>query len=181
MEVVQQFRPNVVGFQMTTGERRWYIMGCYLTPYQTLMTESVVAALKERPRGAKLLVAEDFNVKLSDPEGDQRGKDIAAAMETEGLEDMLVHLLPHWLLWCRDGRTWSMIREWREVRSWTDYILGTDLRIFENVSVRDPSHNSDHHSAPLREHTRYLGGAQADPPPPTDRPDKGGRNLCGPK
>ena len=29
----------------------------------------------------------------------------------------------------------------REVRSRTNYILGTDLRIFGNVSVRDPRHN----------------------------------------
>ena len=34
-----------------------------------------------------------------------------------------------------------MIREGREVRSWTDYIMGTDRRLFENVSVRDPRHN----------------------------------------
>ena len=36
-----------------------------------------------------------------------------------------------------------MIRAGREVRSRTDYILGTDRRIFWNVSARDPSHNSD--------------------------------------
>ena len=69
-----------------------------------------------------------------------------------------------------------MIREGREVRYRTYYIMGTDCRIFGNVSVRDPRHNSDHymvlgclHSAPLKEHTRYLGGAKAPPPlrPPT--------------
>ena len=27
VEAVQQFRPNIVGFQLATGERRWYIMG----------------------------------------------------------------------------------------------------------------------------------------------------------
>ena len=60
-----------------------------------------------------------------------------------------------------------MIREGREVRSRTDYILGTDCRLFVNVSVRNPRHNSDHymvlgclHSAPLREHARYLGGCK---------------------
>ena len=84
-------------------------------------------------------------------------------METEGNEDMSAHFLPSRRSWFRDGRMWSMIREGREVRSWTDYILGTDLRLFGNVSVRDPRHNSDHymvlgclHSATLREHTRYL-------------------------
>ena len=65
VEAVQQFGPNIVGFQMETGERRWYIFGCYLAPDETLTIESVVAALKERPRGAELLMVGDFNVKLA--------------------------------------------------------------------------------------------------------------------
>ena len=68
-----------------------------------------------------------------------------------------------------------MIREGREVRFRTDYILGTDCRLFGNVSVRDPTHNSDHymvlgclHSAPLREHARCLRGRKQPPLcPPT--------------
>ena len=50
-----------------------------------------------------------------------------------------------------------MIREGGEVRSQTDYILGTDCCLFENFSVRDPRHESDHymvlgclHSASLK-------------------------------
>ena len=35
--------------------------------------ESVVAAIKEHPQGAELLVAGDFNVKILEPELDQRG------------------------------------------------------------------------------------------------------------
>ena len=52
----------------------------------------------------------------------------------------------------------------RKVWSWTDYLLGTDRRLFQNVSVRDPWHNSDHYmvlgclySAPQLEHSRYMG------------------------
>ena len=54
-----------------------------------------------------------------------------------------------------------MILEGREVWSRTDYILGTDIRLFGNVSIQDPRHNSDHYmvlgclnSASLTEHTR---------------------------
>ena len=54
------------GFHLSTGERWWYIVGCYLAPDDTSTIESVVAALKERPRGAGLLVVGDFNVNLSD-------------------------------------------------------------------------------------------------------------------
>ena len=63
-----------------------------------------------------------------------------------------------------------MIRMGREVRSRTDYILGKDCRLFGNVSVLDPMHNSYHymvlgclHSASLREHARYLGGRKCLP------------------
>ena len=63
---------------METWERRWYIIGCYLTPDNTTTIESVVTDLKERPRCAKLLVAGDFNVNLSELEGDRRGEDIVA-------------------------------------------------------------------------------------------------------
>ena len=112
-----------------------------------------------------MLVEGDFNVSLLVLKGDQRGEDIAADMLTEVLEDMSAHFLPRCHSWCRYRKKWSMFREGREVRSRTDYILGMDRCLFGNVSVRDPRHNSDHymvmgclHSAPLREHARYLGG-----------------------
>ena len=35
-----------------------------------------------------------------------------------------------------------MHRSGREVRSWTDYILGTDSCLFQNVLVRDARHNT---------------------------------------
>ena len=67
--------------------------------------------------------------------------------------------------WCRARMTWDMQRKVHVVRSQTDYILGTDRRLFRNVSVRDPRHNSDHYmvlgclpSASLSETKRYLGG-----------------------
>ena len=58
-----------------------------------------------------------------------------------------------------------MVREGKVIRSRTDYILGADRRLFWNVSVRDPRHNTDHYmvlrclsSAPKREHAKYLTG-----------------------
>ena len=68
VEAVQKFGPNVIGFQLATGAWRWYIVGCYVAPDNTWTIESVVAALKERPMGAKLLVVGYFNANLADPE-----------------------------------------------------------------------------------------------------------------
>ena len=73
VEAVQKFGPNVIGFHMVTGARQWYIVGCYLAPNNTSTIERVVEALKERPKGAKLLVAGYMNANLAEPEGDRRG------------------------------------------------------------------------------------------------------------
>ena len=93
VKAVQKFRLNVVVFQLVTRARRWYIVGCYLTPDDTSTIERVVEALNERPKGDELLVAGDFNADLAEQEGERRGEDIAAALATEGLEEMLAHLL----------------------------------------------------------------------------------------
>ena len=143
VEAVEKFVPNVIGFQLATGARRWYILGVYFSPEDTTTMERVSEAIRSKPRGAELLVAGDFNIDLAAPEGDRRAEDIATALATEGLEDLARHLLPRETRWCRYRRTWGMIRKGREVRSRTDYILGTDRRLLRNVAVRDPRHNSD--------------------------------------
>ena len=142
---------------MDTGERRWYIIGCYIAPDYISMIESVVAALKERPWGSELLVTGDLNEKLDHPEGDRREEEITAALTAAGLEDMSAHFLPRRHPWCRDGRTWIMVKLGREVRSLTDYIMGIYRRIFRIMNFQDPRHNLDHYmvvgclqSAPLR-------------------------------
>ena len=72
-----------------------------------------------------------------------------------------------------------MIREGREVRYRTDYIMGAYFRLFGNFSVQDPRHKSDHymvlgylHSASLREHARYLGERKRLPLCPLTDPTK---------
>ena len=49
---------------------------------------------QELPWGAELLVAGNFNINLSDPEGDRRGGEIAATLVTEGLKDIFGALPP---------------------------------------------------------------------------------------
>ena len=136
-------------------------MGCYLYPNDNLTIERVVKALRERPKGAELLVAGDLNINFAAPEGDRREENIAATFATEELEDMAPHFLPRQCRWCRDRKRWGMLRKGREVRSRTDYILGMDRCLSGNVSIRDPWHNSDHYmvlgclpSASLTKHKR---------------------------
>ena len=94
VEAVRKYGPNVIGFQLATGARRWYIVGCYLARDDTLTIDRVVEALRDRPKGAELLVVGDLNTNLAAPEGDKREDYIAATIVTEGLEDMSQHFLP---------------------------------------------------------------------------------------
>ena len=99
---------------------------------------------------------------------------------------MDLHFLPRQRRWCRYKRTWGMLWKGREVRSRTDYILGTDRRLFGNVSVREPRHNSDHYmvlgclpSASLTEHKRYLGGRKRCLMRPLVKPTRVDKNFEG--
>ena len=68
-----------------------------------------------------------------------------------------------------------MVRAGWGVRSRTDYILGIYRRLFRNVTIWEPRHNSDHYlvlrchrGAPLREQSEYLGRSKRLPlRPPT--------------
>ena len=108
------------------------------------MIQDVKAAMAERTRGTELIVAEDLNVDLESTGGRGQDEEITAAVLTAGLEDLLVHFLPSRIAWNRYRRMWANVRQGREMRSWTDYILGSNCRIFQNVAVRDLRHNSDH-------------------------------------
>ena len=148
---------------MATGERQWYIIGCYLSPDNNSTIDSVVAALKERPQVLELLVTGGLNTNLENLEGDQREKEIEAELTMAGLEDMSAHFIPRWRPWFRYGRMWRMVCLGRELHSWTDYILGTYRVIFRSVATRYPRHNSGHYmvlgclcSALLREYAEYL-------------------------
>ena len=72
-----------------------------------------------------------------------------------------------------------MFREGEVVRSRTDYILGTDHRLFWKVSVWDLRHNTNHYmvlgclrSSPEREHAGYLSGRKKLPLRPLAAPTR---------
>ena len=141
VEAVERCGPNVMVFQVATGERRWHIVRAYVTPEDKETTETVVAAIGRKPPGTELMLAGDFNVDIMAPEGNRRAENIATDLATAGVEDMAQHFMPQRRRWSRDRRTWDMRRKGQVVRSRTDYILGTDRRLFKNVAVWDPRHN----------------------------------------
>ena len=50
VEAVEKFGPNVLGFQLATGARRWYIVRAYIVPEDTETMERVVAEIGKNPR-----------------------------------------------------------------------------------------------------------------------------------
>ena len=115
VEAYQSFGPNVISFQLVSGRRRWFVVGCYIPPTCNTTIEQVTQALSHRPDNAELLVVGDLNVDLKDPEGSERDEGIAAALAVEDLEDMSTHFCGR--RGRRDGRTWSMVRLGRTTSS----------------------------------------------------------------
>ena len=145
IEEVRPYGPNVISFEVVTGRRRWYIIGCYLAPDDARTIERVVMALSDQPRDTALIVAGDINTDLGDMACNERGTAISAAITEAGLKDMTAHFLPRKRKWGRERITWSMARGGKAIWSRTDYILGTDRSLFRNVAVRDPRYNSNHY------------------------------------
>ena len=76
VEAVERCGPNVMVFQVATGERRWHIFGAYIAPEDEGTMETVIEAIGLKPPGAELMVAGDFNVDILAPEG-RRAENIA--------------------------------------------------------------------------------------------------------
>ena len=76
--------PNVMVFQVVTGERRWHIVGAYVAPEEKVTMETVIAAIGRKPPGAELMVAGDFNMDILAREG-RRAENIATDLATAGV------------------------------------------------------------------------------------------------
>ena len=107
-------------------------------------TKRSFSAIRQRPHGAALMLVGNFNSDLDAPEGNLKEEDITSTMATLIPEYMKTHLLLRCKDWARYKRKRIMLRIGREVQSWTDYLLGTDHHLFQNVYVRYPRKNSDH-------------------------------------
>ena len=44
-EAISQFNANIIACHLTTGDRRWCIVGCYLAPFANKTIRYVVAAM----------------------------------------------------------------------------------------------------------------------------------------
>ena len=82
-------------------------------------------------------MAGNLNANLADPEGIPRGEAIAYKLAAAGLLDMGLQFLLRGNTWLQDRCKWSIQRYGLKVRNRTDYILGTNPRLFQDVAVRE--------------------------------------------
>ena len=91
--MIRHFGANIIVCQLDTGERRWYIFGCYLTSGDGTDIQYVEAGLAERPKGKELIFSGKFNVDLEKMGGRGQDKEIAVAVETTGIENVTENFL----------------------------------------------------------------------------------------
>ena len=127
----------MMSFQLDSGRRRWFIVGCYLSPDNASTINHIIADKNKCTRGAAVLVAGNSNINLKAPEGNCRRGEIVVAIVTAGFEDMSAHFLLYLRSWARERRTWYMYLREREVWSWMDYLLGLYRCMFQNLSIWD--------------------------------------------
>ena len=60
---------NAVSSLVSSNSRRWFLIGCYITPDNKAMIKGVASAILQRPHGAELLVAVYFYSGLDSPYG----------------------------------------------------------------------------------------------------------------
>ena len=149
-------------------------MGCCISPRDASPIEGVAVSIRDQPYGDDLLVVGNLNSNIAEPEGTPWGGAIVDELAAAELKDMVLHFLPRCKPWLQDMCMWHMRRDGQEVRSHMDYILVTDIRLFQDVTVWYLQHNLDHYMVPgclrgepAKELTDYLREA---PLPPPDHP-----------
>jgi len=136
VESAKILTPNLLTFQLVTGDERFYCMGIYLPPADTMGVEDLRAAWEACPEGCMPLVLGDLNVNFSEPR-DERDEVIRDLIDDIDLVDASRRYAPR-----RPRRqstrarwTWRQKREGKLHYLQPDYIMvrDWDCRRFRNV------------------------------------------------
>ena len=152
--------PNVLSCVLASGTKRVPLIGGYLPP-STLMHLPHLEEALDRFAGGDPICLGDLNVDLHDLTK-ERNQLVADCVASCGLFDLLPHFRQRARF--RHKTTWWQVRGGAVHRSRCDYVIGTDRRLFESVSTRDPrSHSSDNFllrgrllRQPTKSHKKYL-------------------------
>jgi hypothetical protein len=142
IETINRYNPNVISFELVTGERRFSCVGAYIPSGDTTTIENITIAIERLPRNNPLILFGDLNADILHPHNDL-STEVASMAASFGLDDLIRHFKQKHRF--RSGFTWRMRRGQRMVMSRCDSIFCTDRRIFKNVAIREPRHYSSDH------------------------------------
>jgi hypothetical protein len=137
--------PNIISLHLMTGSTRFYVVGCYIPPFNLETLVYINKAWCECPKGAHPILVGDLNFNLRVP-CTEREETIAEQVDAMDLVDMSRHFCQRLGNRLRGRWTWQMRREGRWISSQCDYFLGreTDRRRFQCISVQMPCYHSNY-------------------------------------
>ncbi len=93
VEAVRPLTPNLISFQLVTGDERFYVMGIYIPPNCTLGVEDVRVAWGACPTDCTPLVVGDLNIWFEDP-ANNRADAIVDLLEEINTTNLSCNFLP---------------------------------------------------------------------------------------
>ena len=87
VELAKIVTPNLLTFQLVTGDELFYCMGVYIPPTDTMGVEDLRAAWEACPEGCMPFILGDLNVNFSEPR-DERDKKICDLIDDIDLVDV---------------------------------------------------------------------------------------------
>ena len=107
VEEIFSFGRNVASFLLTSGSRRWYIVGAYVPPNDVPAIRCIKQVLEEAPKGMEVILLGDLNVRLREKR-DAREDELATALEDSGMGDVTAYFMPRWRYRGMGDWTWRM-------------------------------------------------------------------------
>ena len=91
-EETNKIGPDVISFQLVTGEACFYVVGVYIPPSDLKTLDNIQSAWRQCPTGCKPLMVGDLNIKLESPRN-ERDETIAEELDNCALLCMSRHFL----------------------------------------------------------------------------------------
>jgi hypothetical protein len=148
VEAVTIASPNLLTFQVVTGEECYFVMGAYTPPADTKGVDDLRVAWAACPTNCKPLLLGDLNIDFRAPRT-EREEIIVDFLDKINVIDTSRKYIQR--KGCRQGRgarwTWRQQRGGRRYQSQPDYIMAReeDTKAFRNVAFWRPRiHDLDH-------------------------------------
>jgi hypothetical protein len=93
VEAIRPLTPNLMSFQLVTGDERFYVMGIYIPPNCTVGVEDLRVAWEACPTNCTPLVIGDLNIWFEDP-ANNRADAIVDLLEEINTTNLSRNFLP---------------------------------------------------------------------------------------